>query len=149
MIYDIKVFDKHGQLKEIINGTEIFAKVYGDEGSQSPYLMDRKKTKVTFICRFCKGEFPRHSASQFCCKQEKCKYQRALIRKPLKGGRKIKCSICDKETIVKHSRALTCSPECSAERNRRNNLINGLSFRVKERKRKKKEQLRKETSCQV
>ena len=149
MIHDIKVFDKHGNLKEVIDGLKVFNETcYGDV-AKSPYMMERKKTRVTFICRFCKGEFPRHSAGQFCCKQEKCKYQMSLLRKPLKGGRKIKCSICNKEAIVKHSRALTCSPECSVERNRRSNLANGLKWRVKQKRKRAYNAKRKETSCQV
>ena len=146
MIHDIKVFDKHGNLKEVINGLKIFQEMCEDT-AKSPYLMERKKTKKTFICRFCKEEFPRNSPVQFCCKQQKCIYQRQLEKYPRKGGRKITCVICKKKVTVTHSRAITCSTKCSKEHNRRNNLINGLSFRVKER-RKKAELKRKEMACQ-
>ena len=53
--------------------------------------------------------------------------------KPLKGGRDIVCRICSKKATVKHSRAVTCSKECSKELNRKKNLVNGLAFRKKQR----------------
>ena len=131
MIHDIKVFDKHGNLKEVINGQKYFDRIY-EQGAKS-FITERKKTKVTFICRFCKESFPRSSPSQFCCNKEKCRYQRVLERKPLKGGRDIVCRICSKKVTVRHSRAVTCGKECSKELNRRNNLVNGLAFRKKQR----------------
>ena len=144
MIHDIKVFDKHGNLKEVINGKEYFDRLY--EETAKSFIMERKKTKETFICRFCKESFPRSSPQQFCCNKGKCRYQHGLIKKPLKGGRKITCRICNKETIVTHSRAVTCGPECSAENNRRINLSNALSYRNKERSMLLKK--RKEIACQ-
>ena len=51
MIHDIKVFDKHGNLKEVIDGQKYFDKLY-EQGTKS-FIMDRRKTKVTFICRLC------------------------------------------------------------------------------------------------
>ena len=120
MIHDIKVFDKDGNLKEIINGQKYFDKLY--EQSAKSFIMERKKTKGTFICRFCKESFPRSSPSQFCCNKGTCRYQRGLILKPLKGGRDIVCRVCNKETTVRHSRAVTCSKECSKEHNKRKNL---------------------------
>ena len=122
MIHDIKVFDKHGNLKEIINGQKCFDRIY-EQGAKS-FITERKKTKVTFICRFCKESFPRSSPSQFCCNKEKCRYQRVLERKPLKGGRDIVCRVCNKKTTVPHSRAVTCGKECSKELNRKNNIAN-------------------------
>jgi len=145
MINDIKVFDKHGNLKEVIDGKKYFDKLY-DETAKS-FIMERKKTKKNFTCRFCKGEFPRSSPAQYCCKQPKCIYQRSLVKYPLKAGRDITCVVCKKKVTVTHGRAVTCGKECSKELNRRNNLINGLSFRVKER-RKKAELRRKEMECQ-
>ena len=144
MIHDIKVFDKHGNLKEVINGKEYFDRLY--EETAKSFIMERKKTKETFICRFCKESFPRSSPQQFCCNKGKCRYQHGLIKKPLKGGRKITCRICNKETIVTHSRAVTCGSECSAENNRRINLSNALSYRNKERSMLLKK--RKEIACQ-
>ena len=131
MISDIKVFDKHGNLKEIINGQKCFDRIY--EQNAKSFIMERKKTKGTFVCRFCKESFPRSSPSQFCCNKAKCIYKRSLILKPLKGGRDIVCRICSKKVTVKHSRAVTCSKECSKELNRRNNLVLGLAFRKKQR----------------
>ena len=122
MIHDIRVFDKHGNLKEIINGQKCFDRIY-EQGAKS-FIMERKKTTGTFICRFCKESFPRSSPSQFCCNKGKCRYQRGLLLKPLKGGRDIVCRICNKETIVRHSRAVTCGKECRKELNRKNNIAN-------------------------
>ena len=130
MIYDIRVFDKHGKLKEVINGQKCFDKLY-EQGAKS-FIIDRKKIKVTFICRFCNGEFPRRSPSQFCCGQAKCVYQRSLIKNPLKGGRDIVCRMCNKKATVQHSRAVTCGKECSKELNRKKHLVRGLAFRKKE-----------------
>ena len=144
MINDIKVFDKHGNLKKIINGQKYFDKLY-EEGAKS-FITERKKTKQTFTCRFCKEKFPRNSPVQYCCKQPKCIYKRSLINNPRKGGRKITCAVCGKEVTVTHSRAITCGKECSTERNRRSNLANGLSFRVKSKR--KRERKRKEQLCQ-
>jgi len=144
MIHDIKVFDKHGNLKEVINGKEYFDRLY--EETAKSFIMERKKTKETFICRFCKESFPRSSPQQFCCNKGKCRYQHGLIKKPLKGGRHITCRICNKEATVTHSRAVTCGPKCSAENNRRINLVNGLSYRKKERRLLLKK--RKESACQ-
>tara|TARA_R110002051_G_scaffold90119_1_gene158754 strand:- start:2921 stop:3352 length:432 start_codon:yes stop_codon:yes gene_type:complete len=142
MIHDIKIFDGHGNLKEVINGKKYFDKLY--EETTKSFIVERKKTKETFTCRFCKQSFPRISPKQFCCRQAKCRYQHSLIRRPLKGGRKITCRICNKETTVTHSGAVTCGPECSAENNRRINLVNGLACRKKNRTLKK----RKEMTCQ-
>ena len=122
MINDIKVFDKHGNLKEVINGQKCFDKIY--EQNAKSFIMERKKTKGTFVCRFCKKSFPQSSPRQFCCNKEKCKYQRGLILKPLKGARDIVCRVCDKKAAVQHSRAVTCSKECSIELNRKNNIAN-------------------------
>ena len=137
MIHDIKVFDKHGNLKEIIDGQKYFDKLY--EQSAKSFIMERKKTKGTFICKFCRESFPSSSPSQFCCNKAKCRYQRGLMIKPLKGGRDIVCRICSKKTTVRHSRAVTCSKECSKELNRRNNLVNGLVFRKKQREKREKQ----------
>ena len=131
MIHDIKVFDKHGNLKEIIDGQKYFDKLY--EQTAKSFIMERKKTKGTFICKFCRESFPSSSKGQFCCNKAKCRYQRSLILKPLKGGRDIVCRICSKKVTVKHSRAVTCSKECSKELNRNKNLVNGLAFRKKQR----------------
>ena len=131
MIHDIKVFDKHGNLKEIIDGQKYFNKLY-EEGARS-FIAERKKTKGTFVCKFCKESFPRSSSSQYCCNKKNCQYQRSLINKPLKGGRDIVCRICSKKATVQHSRAVTCSKECSKELNRKNNLVLGLAFRKKQR----------------
>ena len=135
MIHDIKVFDKHGNLKEVIDGQKYFDKLY-EQGTKS-FIMDRRKTKVTYICRFCKESFPRRSPSQFCCGQAKCVYQRSLIKNPLKCGRDIVCRMCNKKATVQHSRAVTCGKECSKELNRRNNLVLGLAFRANQRKERK------------
>ena len=89
MIHDIKVFDKHGNLKEIIDGQKYFEKIY--EQTAKSFIMERKKTKGTFVCRFCKESFPSSSKCQFCCNKGTCRYQRSLILKPLKGGRDIVC----------------------------------------------------------
>ena len=137
MIHDIKVFDKHGNLKEIIDGQKYFDKLY--EQSAKSFIMERKKTKGTFICKFCRESFPSSSKGQFCCNKAKCRYQRGLMIKPLKGGRDITCVVCKKKTTVKHSRAVTCSKECSKELNRRNNLVNGLVFRKKQREKREKQ----------
>lgn len=145
MITDIKVFDKHGNLKEVIDGKKYFDKLY-DETAKS-FIVERKKTKETFTCRFCKEKFPRRSPNQYCCKQQKCIYQRSLIRNPIQGGRDITCVVCKKKVTVTHSRSVTCSKDCSVELNRKNNLMRGLSFRVKER-RKIAELRRKEITCQ-
>ena len=132
MIHDIKVFDKHGNLKEIVDGQKYFAKLY--EQTAKSFIMERKKTKGTFVCKFCKESFPRSSPTQFCCNKGKCIYQRDLILKPpLKGSRDIVCRICSKKATVRHGRAVTCGKECSKELNRRNNLANGLAFRKKQR----------------
>ena len=144
MIHDIKVFDKHGNLKEIVDGQKYFAKLY--EQTAKSFIMERKKTKGTFVCRFCKESFPRSSPRQFCCNKGTCRYQYGLIKKPLKGGRHITCRICNKEATVTHSRAVTCGPKCSAENNRRINLGNGRSYRKKERRLLLKK--RKELACQ-
>jgi hypothetical protein len=127
MIHDIKVFDKHGNLKEIVDGQKYFAKLY--EQSAKSFIMERKKTKGTFICKFCRESFPSSSPSQFCCNKGKCRYQRGLMIKPLKGGRDIVCRICSKKATVRHSRAVTCGKECSKELNRKKNLAHGLAFR--------------------
>ena len=129
MIHDIKVFDKDGNLKEIINGQKYFDKLY--EQSAKSFIMERKKTKGTFICRFCKESFPRSSSSQFCCNKGTCRYQRGLILKPLKGGRDIVCRICNKEATVRHSRAVTCGKECSKELNRSKNLAHAKKRKEK------------------
>jgi len=120
MIHDIKIFDKHGNLKEIIDGQKYFAKLY--EQTAKSFIMERKKTKGTFVCRFCKESFPRSSPSQYCCNKGTCRYQRSLILKPLKGGRDIVCRVCNKEATVQHSRAVTCGKECSKELNRSKNV---------------------------
>lgn len=120
MIHDIKVFDKHGNLKEIIDGQKYFEKIY--EQTAKSFIMERKKTKGTFVCRFCKESFPSSSKGQFCCNKGTCRYQRSLILKPLKGGRDIVCRVCSKKVTVKHSRAVTCSKECSKEHNRNKNV---------------------------
>ena len=138
MIHDIKVFDKHGNLKEVIDGQKYFDKLY-EQGTKS-FIMDRRKTKVTFICRFCKESFPRRSPSQFCCGQGKCKYQHSLIKNPLKGSRDIVCCVCNKKAAVQHSRAVTCGKECSKELSRKKNIVRGLAFREKERREKNSNQ---------
>ena len=120
MIHDIKVFDKHGNLKEIVDGQKYFEKIY--EQTAKSFIMERKKTKGTFICRFCKESFPSSAPSQYCCNKGTCRYQRGLILKPLKGGRDIVCRVCSKKVTVKHSRAVTCSKECSKEHNRNKNV---------------------------
>ena len=120
MIHDIKVFDGHGNLKEIIDGQKYFEKIY--EQTAKSFIMERKKTKGTFVCRFCKESFPSSSKGQFCCNKGTCRYQRSLILKPLKGGRDIVCRVCSKKVTVKHSRAVTCSKECSKEHNRNKNV---------------------------
>ena len=120
MIHDIKVFDKHGNLKEIVDGQKYFAKLY--EQTAKSFIMERKKAKGTFVCRFCKESFPRSSLSQFCCYKGTCRYQRSLILKPLKGGRDITCVVCKKKATVRHSRAVTCGKECSKELSRRKNI---------------------------
>ena len=138
MIHDIKVFDKHGNLKEIIDGQKYFEKIY--EQTAKSFIMERKKAKGTFICKFCRESFPSRSKGQFCCNKAKCKYQRDLILKPpLKGGRDITCVVCSKKTTVRHGRAVTCGKECSKELNRRNNLVNGLVFRKKQREEREKQ----------
>ena len=138
MIHDIKVFDKHGNLKEVIDGQKYFDKLY-DQGTKS-FIMDRRKTKVTFICRFCKESFPRRSPSQFCCGQGKCKYQHSLIKTPLKGSRDIVCCVCNKKATVQHSRAVTCGKECSKELSRKKSIVRGLAFREKEKREKNSNQ---------
>ena len=130
MIHDIKVFDMHGNLKEIIDGQKYFEKIY--EQTAKSFIMERKKTKGTFVCRFCKESFPRSSKGQFCCNKGTCRYQRSLILKPLKGGRDIVCRICSKKVTVRHSRAVTCGKECSKELNKKNNLVHGLALRKKQ-----------------
>jgi len=137
MIHDIKVFDKHGNLKEIIDGQKYFEKIY--EQTAKSFIMERKKTKGTFVCRFCKESFPRSSPSQYCCNKGTCRYQRSLILKPLKGGRDIVCRICSKKVTVKHSRAVTCSKECSKELNRRKNLTHSIAIRKNKRDNNRKE----------
>ena len=127
MIHDIKVFDKHGNLKEIIDGQKYFDKLY--EQSAKSFIMERKKTKGTFICKFCRESFPSSSPSQFCCNKAKCRYQRGLMIKPLKGGRDIVCRICSKKVTVRHSRAVTCSKECSKELNRNKNVAHAKKRR--------------------
>jgi hypothetical protein len=145
MINDIKVFDKHGNLKEVVDGQKYFDKLY-DETAKS-FIVERKKTKATFICRFCKEKFPRNSPVQYCCKQQKCIYKRSLINNPRKGGRDITCVICKKKVTVTHGRSVTCSTKCSKEHNRKNNLVRGLSLRLKERI-QNAELKRKEMACQ-
>ena len=144
MVYDIKVFDKHGNLKEVINGQECFNKIY--EETAKSFVTERKKEKETFVCRHCNETFPKRSPTQVCCKKLKCRYQQGLINNPRKGGRDITCIICNKKATVTHGRAVTCGKECSAERNRRKNLTNGLSFRVKSKR--QREQKRKGELCQ-
>tara|TARA_Y100001949_G_C15852952_1_gene271482 strand:- start:35 stop:616 length:582 start_codon:yes stop_codon:yes gene_type:complete len=129
MIHDIKVFDKHGKLKEVIDGQKYFNKLY-EEGAKS-FITERKKTKQTFTCRFCKEKFPRNSPVQYCCKQPKCVYERSLINNPRKGDRNITCVICKKKVTVTHSRSITCSRECSTERNRMRNRIKSKRWRAK------------------
>ena len=117
MIYDIKVFDGKGNLKEVIDGYKVFQKGYDIQ--MSPYLMERSKATEHFTCRYCKKEFPLRAPGQFCCAQPKCIYKRGLILRPYKKPRKIKCRICHKSAEVRHSRQITCSKECSVENNRR------------------------------
>ncbi|SVE34746.1 uncharacterized protein METZ01_LOCUS487600, partial [marine metagenome] len=41
MIYDIKVFDKHGKLKEVIDGPKVFNETWYADVAKSPYMMER------------------------------------------------------------------------------------------------------------
>ena len=113
MIHDIKVFDKHGNLKEVINGQSHYQKIYGD--SQAP----KASVKGKFTCPYCKVEVDKTRPNMATCGSGQCRNKHSLsLRPPKKGARSITCRICNKKVSVTQSRQVTCSKECSTENNR-------------------------------
>jgi hypothetical protein len=116
MIYDIKVFDKHGNLKEVVNGHKDFQKIYGS--SEAP----KASVKGHFICKYCGITVEQTRTSKITCGSRKCRNEHARSYKKKKGARKITCRICKTKLEVTQSRQITCSKECSEENNRRTSL---------------------------
>ena len=116
MIYDIKVFDKYGNLKEVVNGHKDFQKIYG--GSDAP----KATVKGTFICKYCNTKVEQTRTSKVTCGSRECRNAHARAYKRKKVARKITCRICKTELEVTQSRQVTCSKKCSEENNRRTSL---------------------------
>ena len=120
MIHDIKVFDKHGNLKKIINGKKYFDKLYSETAKS--FIVERKKTKSTFICKYCNTKVEQTRTSKVTCGSRECRNAHARAYKRNKVARKITCRICKTELEVTQSRQVTCSKKCSEENNRRTSL---------------------------
>ena len=117
MIYDIKVFDKHGNLKEVINGQSYFQKIYGE--SDAP----KASKKGSFFCKYCKNTVTKTRPNMATCGSHACRNaHRLALKPPRKGTRSITCRICKTKVEVTQNRQVTCSKKCSEENNRRTSL---------------------------
>ena len=144
MIYDIKVFDKHGNLKEIINGQEIFKKVYEKDfkmvkrAQALGYQTKVKKKQRELTCPYCEVVFHTARANQYLCGAKKCTNKRKDKyghRRHKNSERKFKCRICNIKIITRHPVQVTClSDQCKKENNRRQNLINAHQRETKKRR---------------
>ena len=128
MIHDIKVFDKHGNLKEIINGDELFQKLYVEKMDFTPRLSSHKNYRKG-NCPYCKSEFETVRLAQITCGDKKCLREHTNKRTRDRSNivsveRKFPCRICKVEVVTKYSKQVTCRAEaCQKENNRRTNLM--------------------------
>jgi hypothetical protein len=113
MIYDIKVFDKDGKLKDVINGYEVYQQVYGESDAPNATV------KGYFVCKYCNVTVEQTRTSKVTCGSRKCRNEHARLYKKRIGVREITCRICKTKLKVTQSRQITCSKECSEENNRR------------------------------
>jgi hypothetical protein len=113
MIYDIKVFDKDGKLKDVINGHNSYQKVYGENDAPNATV------KGHFKCRYCNITVEQTRTSKVTCGSRLCRNKHANSYRKRKDPRPMTCRICSKVTEVRHSRQITCSKECAKENNRR------------------------------
>ena len=139
MIYDIKVFDKHGGLKQIINGQEVFEKIYEKDCKPSFSCQAKSKKKQRKLtCPYCKVVFFTARDNQYICGSEKCSKERSSRsnhRRYDNSERKFKCRVCKIGVTTKHPLQVTClSDHCKVENNRRQNLINGHKREVREKR---------------
>ena len=144
MIHDIKVFDKHGNLKEIINGQKVFEKIYEKDykmvhkaqGFGHQTKAKKKQRKLT--CPYCKVVFFTARTNQYICGSEKCSHKRSNKyghRRYENSERKFKCRVCDVKIVTRHPVQVTClSDHCKKENNRIQNLVNAHKRETKKRR---------------
>lgn len=113
MIYDIKVFDKDGKLKDVINGYEVYQQVYGESDAPNATV------KGYFVCKYCNVTVEQTRTSKVTCGSRLCKNKHANSYRKKVAARPMTCRICSKVTQVRHSRQITCGKECAKENNRR------------------------------
>jgi hypothetical protein len=117
MIYDIKVFDKHGNLNKIIDGNKAYQIIYGETSSP------KSSVKGDFFCKYCDTTVLRRRPDMVTCGNHMCRNKHKLSLKKRKPPRKVTCRICSKQVEVNaKSRQVTCGKECSEENNRRTSL---------------------------
>jgi len=116
MIYDIKVFDKHGNLKKIIDGHKDFQKIYC--ASDAPVAT----VKGTFVCMYCNITVEQTRTSKVTCGSRACRNKHARSYHKKKQARSIKCRICNTKVETRQYKQVTCSKECSVENNRRTSI---------------------------
>ena len=149
MIYDIKVFDKHGDLKEVINGQEAFAKIYEQDYKmvhKSQNLRSKvklKKDQRKLTCPYCKVEFFTTKWNQYICGSKECSTKRKTVygtRRYVDKTRKFKCRVCNTKVETKHQLQATClSSFCRKESNRKQNLELSHKRKASIKKRKREE----------
>ena len=152
MIYDIKVFDKDGNLKEIINGQKIFEKTYEKDykmvhRSQAlGYQTKAKKKQRKLTCPYCKVVLYTSRAKQYICGSKECSIKRKDKyghRRHKNSERKFKCRVCKIKVVTKHPVQVTClSDQCKKENNRVQNLINAHKRETKKRRKERNERER-------
>ena len=143
MIYDIKVFDNEGNLKEIINGQKIYEKIYEEDFKMVHRRTKARKKQRKLTCPYCKVVFFTARDNQYICGSKECSHKRSNTygnRRYDNSERKFKCRICNIKVITKHPLQVTClSDQCKKENNKRQNLINGHRRVVKQRRKEKNE----------
>ena len=138
MIYDIKVFDNEGNLKEIINGQKVYEKIYEEDFKMVHRRTKARKKQRKLTCPYCKVVFFTARDNQYICGSKECSHKRSNTygnRRYDNSERKFKCRICNIKVITRHPVQVTClSVHCKKENNRRQNLINGHRKEVRERR---------------
>jgi len=154
MIYDIKVFDKHGNLNKIIDGNKAYQIIYGETSSP------KASVKGDFFCKYCDQTVLKRRPYMVTCGNNMCRNKHKLSLKKRKPPRKVTCRICSKKVEVNaKSRQVTCGKECSEENNRRTSLAGARRRKTiagaweMKRRRERAEQImnlkyKEETECQ-
>jgi|ETNmetMinimDraft_8_1059916.scaffolds.fasta_scaffold15257_2 hypothetical protein len=120
MIYDIKVFDGQGKLKEVIDGQKRFGEKYGEAVGIIGIRHSSTENTKTFNCPICDKLLENVGMARKSCGSTKCLDKIAYAKRVLPPERKFKCRICETDVITHHRNQVTClSDACKAENVRR------------------------------